>query len=604
MRVFGGLGVLGSEERSFGRVMSRRRLKYRGDSDLNEENQANGERNRGIRGPNSALTEFLRQQGINAEEIRLRHERRLREGSEGVAGEAGSEPAGEQNEQNEQNDEDDEQEAREEQEVRTAARLKRQMADRANFSDSDEEEIGTSERKHKIVGDEDTCAHCYAQFKVTLNTKKSSKVANGNLCADCTKIEIEKERLTKRNQLLSRKKRQKLAQALLNREDVKLPSLQDLAILKISDNIQYVESFGDIGSVNMKKIAKILCRNRSLNDRTLQLFLSTSIQRLEFWDCSGLTKDGFDQIVSFCPNLKELKLLMCGRFHNDNLNLISSNLKHLQHFEIDGPFLINDSAWQNFFKSIGKNLKTFKISNTHRFLDQTLQSLLENCGESLEHLKLSRLDGIKDKASYDSMPIYLTNLKSLEISFPHHEDLVDDSQIINLLGINGETLTTLVLDGCSGLTDNFLINGLKPFAINLRKLSLMFLDQITSEGFVGLFHEWQQNYGLNEVYLTKCFSLGDEGIIEMLLHSNQSLVELSINSIKDLTVSTFQIMKCPNLTYLDVGFVRSCDDIVLELLGESCPQLKVIDCYGDNRCTSQAKIRPGLKVIGRQSDTI
>jgi DNA repair protein RAD7 len=295
---------------------------------------------------------------------------------------------------------------------------------------------------------------------------------------------------------------------------------------------------------------------------------------------------------------------MCGKFHNDNLNYFGTNLKHLTSLELDGPFLISNDGWQNFFDLIGNRLTSFKVSNTHRFSSDTFKHLLEKCGENLHTLKLSRLDGLNDKEAYDSIPIYLTKLKNLEISYPQHEDLISDSLLINILSINGEFLSELNLDGCSGLTDEFLINGIKPFAYNLRRLSLQKLDQITNEGFVALFNDWRLNYGLNEVFLTKCFSLGDDGIIEMLLHSGNSLVELSLNSIKDLTIMTFQLLKCPNLTYLDGGFVRCIDDEVLQLIGTNCPQLKVMDCYGNNRCTSKAQIREGLKVIGRQSDVI
>jgi len=600
--------------------MSRRPLKYRS-TDAPTSEDANEGNTRGIRGPNSALTEFLRQQGINAEEIRQRHLRRLRgeeedgeEGEEAHEDERAAQGEGEEASTEAQAAEPEENDE-EELHIRIAARRKRRAAagkDDDEYTDSEDEGLDQDEdgndltirrrSKRKVVGEEETCAQCFNGFVVNVYSKVAP--TGGYLCPDCTAKQLEKERAMKKNQLLSRKKRQKLAAALLDRQDLKIPTLQDLAIQKVSEKIEYVDQFGDIGSVNLKKISKILCRNRSLNDNTLQLFLDVKTEKLEFWDCSRMSKDAYDKICSFCPNVQELKLLMCGRLHNDNLNYFSTNLKHLHKIELDGPFLINNDTWRNFFENVGDRLTSFKISNTHRFDDETMKTLLEKCGSNITELRLSRLDGIKEKESYDMMPVYLTKLENLELSYPHHEDLVSDSALINLLSINGESMHTLILDGCSGLTDEFLINGIKPFCINLRKLSLSFLDQITSEGFVALFNEWTGNLGLNEVYLRKCFSLGDEGIIEFLLHSGQSLVELSINSIKDLTVDTFQIMKCPNLTYLDTGFVRAVDDEVLGLIGENCPQLRVLDTYGNNRCTSKAKIREGLKVIGRQSDSI
>lgn len=587
--------------------MSRRPLKYRiGGADVSEQNIEGGD-GRGIRGPNSALTEFLRQQGISAEEIRRRHERRLagEEDEEEVTGGADGGDNADNNvpvvdlQVSESVDALDQEEL----EMRIAARRKRRAAKGQpddEYTDSEDEIVPI---KRKLIGEETQCFDCECSFIITITSKLTSNGLD-YYCPSCTTLHEENDKLIKKQLLLSRKKRQRLAIALLDRQDVKLPSLQDLSIKKITEKIELVEEFGDIGSINLNKICKILCRNRSLNDITLKLFLNPELKSIEFWDCSKLSKKSYDTIVSYCPNLEKLTLLMCGRFHNDNLNYVGSNLLNLTSIELDGPFLISNDQWQVFFKQIGKRLKSFKISNTHRFSNDTFKEFLEKCGENLEVLKLSRLDGINDKESYDLIPIFLTKLKQLEISYPHHEDLISDSLLINILSINGEFLSLLNLDGCSGLTDEFLINGIKPFCFVLRNLSLQKLDQITNEGFVGLFNNWKLNLGLNEIYLTKCFSLGDEGIIEILLHSGNSLVELSLNSIKDLTVQSFQLLKSPNLTYLDIGFVRCVDDTILELIGKNCANLKVIDCYGNNRCTSNAIIRDGLKVIGRQSDVI
>ena len=73
---------------------------------------------------------------------------------------------------------------------------------------------------------------------------------------------------------------------------------------------------------------------------------------------------------------------------------------------------------------------------------------------------------------------------------------------------------------------------------------------------------------------------------------------------QDEEVEYYNHIRLPLLTYLDLGFVRAVDNELLSLIGESCPQLKIIEAYGDNRCTSKARIRPGLMVIGRQSDEI
>lgn len=79
---------------------------------------------------------------------------------------------------------------------------------------------------------------------------------------------------------------------------------------------------------------------------------------------------------------------------------------------------------------------------------------------------------------------------------------------------------------------------------------------------------------------------------------------MSLNSLKELTTNAFVTLKCPNLTYIDLGFVRCVDDSVIELLVDQNPNLTVIDVFGDNLVTERAITRPGLELIGRQSDSI
>ena len=61
---------------------------------------------------------------------------------------------------------------------------------------------------------------------------------------------------------------------------------------------------------------------------------------------------------------------------------------------LNGPFLISDVMWQDYFEEAGNRLTKFEIRNTHRFGNDSLISLLTNAGRNLTSLKLSRLDGL------------------------------------------------------------------------------------------------------------------------------------------------------------------------------------------------------------------
>ncbi|CAL1201231.1 unnamed protein product [Candida parapsilosis] len=487
----------------------------------------------------------------------------------------------------------------------------------------------------RAFGDQDTCVDCGDKFELSVYSR-FIKEKSGYLCDSCNKVLKERERKARTNQLNARKKRKRVAQALLNRTTVKIPKLQDVCIKKITQNIEDVDVLGDIGQVNLNKISSILSKNRSLNDKTISLFLSPDLKNISFWDCSNVDSDSLNKIASYCPNLESLTLFMCGQLHNDNLEYFASNLTQLHSLALNGPFLISDKMWQAYFDKIAGKLQVFEVRNTHRFGNDSLSSLLEKCGIDLTSLKLSRLDGITTQDAYSkiSNSISQSRLTHLEISYPTNEDLITDDMIIDILKKSGESLVSLNVDGCSALTEKFLLEGVSKYCHNLTKLSMKNLDQVSNEGFAAAFNQFSEVNagGLIEVNLMKCTDLGDETIYALLNHSCHTLVELSINSLhrissdflsqiftddnhqfkkqlkerydEDSNIKYYHQVALPLLTYLDASFVRAVDNEILSLLGDSCPKMQIIEVYGDNRCNGKASLRDGLMVIGRQTDEI
>ncbi|CUM63771.1 uncharacterized protein PRCAT00001355001 [Priceomyces carsonii] len=625
----------------------------------------------GVRGPNSALTEFLRTEGIT-EAFRQRRERQQRNEEQGESEDiedrnisnvqeisendvSSSESAtGRRNVRSQTEEESDE-----ESQIRAAGRKKRRAARRNRGgngfpSDSDDDydddyegnisDDDLNADSFKKFGEEDSCVECGETFHLTVYSRYIRE-KRGYLCESCNEVLKQKERLARKNQLNARKKRKKVAQALLDKTVVKIPTLQDICIKKITDNINDVDVLGDIGQMNLNKISKILSKNRSLNDSTMTLFLSPELKSLEFWDCSNVDSDSLNKIASYCSNLESLTLFMCGQLHNDNLKYFSSNLKSLSHLALDGPFLISEVAWQEYFETSGSSLQSFEIRNTHRFSNDSFISLLENAGANLKLLKLSRLDGVDAASVYELLPHYIQSnkLHALELSYPLSEELISDDLIINILSVTGESLRHLTLDGCTQLTDRFLLEGLVKFCPNLTHLSLNYLDQLTNDGFFRAFEDYGNTNtgGLIDVKLVKCTGLGDNGIYSLLKHSCATLVELNLNGIHSIShdfifqvftsdshpvkiatrkkiesgneqlnntvdkpLEFFEKLDFPLLTAMDIGFVRAFDNEILELVSRECEKLGILEVFGDNKCTSRAKVPPGLIVIGRQSDII
>lgn len=549
-----------------------------------------------VRGPNSALTQFLREQGISAENIRERwlesqqnkknEKEQKREDSSATesdidlnGGSLISE--GDESEKSEDETVDDNEWA-----AGADDRLRRLRESRGE-SDSDEE------------AEQDIISPRRRQ-------KRSVMTSDGNLNSQKT---IQQHTM--------RKRRKQKAANLLDKRGKMISSLQDMCIDTITKSIikhteenlvQHIrDSLGGISFENFNKLAKALSKNRALNDSTLQLFLNTKLRTLTFHDCSKISYDGYKQLAIFSPHLESLSLQMCGQLNNEALLYLAQKLSNLREIYLDGPFLINADTWSKFFNLMKGRLETFHIGNTHRFSDQSLSALLSNCGSTLKSLRLSTLDSV---TNYSLLPQYLSasDYHTLMIENPSSETDVNDEVLINILGAVGKNLKHLSLNGCTGLTDEFIVNGLLPFLSNagtssLDTLKLEDLDQITSDGIVTLFSSLKFPE-LKTCSFKRCIRLDDASMIELLLCCRPTIEKLNLNSLKLLSAKSFSFMHCPNLKTLNVGFVRCMSDELVQEIVTQNSSLSIIEVYGDNKVTAKCKVRRDVIIIGRQSDSI
>lgn len=77
---------------------------------------------------------------------------------------------------------------------------------------------------------------------------------------------------------------------------------------------------------------------------------------------SDLTPEAFMTLAALCPNLRSLRLDMCGRIDTDTIDKWGSVFPHLQWIDLEGPFLVRVNGWIEFFKNIGDKLKGFLIT--------------------------------------------------------------------------------------------------------------------------------------------------------------------------------------------------------------------------------------------------
>lgn len=489
----------------------------------------------------------------------------------------------------------------------------------------------------RIPGQTDFCASCHCKFTVTLVSEPAPphlQVDDGKqhllLCPSCSKENRDKGKAKRTGMLsadaiaASRMQRKRVAAALLDRKELKVPSLLETCISVISTHIDDVEALGDIGTANQDRLSRILSRNRSLNSKTIKLFLDPSAKNLEFWDCSEVSKDSLMLIPAYCPNIESLTLSMCGHLTSEVLSYFATNLPHLKSIMLDGAFLVSSEAWGDFFLSLAGRIERIDIRNNHRFNSESLAMLVESCPQ-ITHLSLHRMSGLIDPAAFLMLPM-LSNLVHLDLSHPPQElvmggevDLITDETLTVLLNTIGAQLETLVLDGCSELSDSFISNALRPCCCGSRlsRLSLAALDRITDSAVADLFQAWRKRHDpaltrLSTLTLDRCYSLGDAALTSVFAYTRPSLVQLSIAALPDVTEAPFESafvaspahVQFPNLTGVNFSFVRPLTNRMIEGLAARSPNLEYIEIFGVPKVNRACQTPAGLKIIGRQDDYV
>ena len=605
------------------------------------ETPSTGEADTGVKGPNSALTAFLKEQGINANTIRdkwLKSQKEKENEEEStpdqpdeiVISKDGTQEKGpiiteKSQEPVDLGSSEDDLSVESTPVLVSNRRLRSKRGldtsdtetnDKNVKEDDNSNELARSNRRRRIQQESDSDEE---EFVPSVSRKELNSLlteTSGSPAPKAAKTQQQK-----------RVRKKKAADLLDRRRSDKIRSLQELSIMKISEQItkqhgpddiqsksanqsysRLRDVLGGISTQNFQQLSKTLCKNRALNDDTLQLFLQTNLHELQFGDCSKLSFHGYQTLAIFTPNLKHLSLQMCGQLNNESLLYLADRLKDLESLFLDGPFLINEQTWIEFFTKMKTRLKHFKVSNTHRFTAPCLTSLLQNCGSTLETLGLSRVDTI---TNFREIPLYVnSNLSNLALEHPFNEDDVTDDMVIELVSKVGN-LKELVLNGCSALTDSFIINGLceywdSPTNITLQTLELEELDQLENNGLPLLF-EKIQFVNLQHLSLKRSIDLNDKTLLALLKNNlTESLLTLNLNSLNNITSECFdkQNLKFKKLQRLNTSFSKAINDTVLKNIISEVPTLRIMEVFGCSRVDDKFNVPANLVLVGRASDTL
>ncbi|WFD45198.1 UV-damaged DNA-binding protein rad7 [Malassezia psittaci] len=525
-----------------------------------------------VRGPTSALTEFLKERGIRA-------------------------PAKSRFEKIEQNVADETEKSTEAPSLPPA---KRKIAPGAsmNFDEDDEDDMVPAARKKQVqtsvkIGERVACGRCNTVFSATRYTRIDPSM--GPLCIAC-KDAVPKPAA---QAVTSEKKRApKRSRNIVERQLV-VPSLQSLTINVIAQHIDRTQALGGLSARNLDALSKVISKNRRLNDDTMQLFLTSEARRLALYDCSAVTSDAFQSIATFAPHVTDLLLHYCGQL--DNAAFKSLFALNIHSIDLYGPYLVRKEIWHTFLTQYGHRLKRLKLRETPRFDRACIEALVKHAPQ-LSELGLAQIGALDDDGARELHA--LIHLTYLDLSQPgvsapsiSPKSLHADTLVYLLQNLQ-TSLSTLRLDFNAEITDEFC-----PALTQCRNLKVLSMEGalgITSDAWKVCF-ENMKSCALEEVALGHCH-LTDEAFVA-LINAAPNLRFLSIKNNQHLTSSAFDALaeRAPPLQVLEVSFVRSVDDGVLQRLVNALPTLDTLYIFGCNQ------VKPSFRsdkvtIVGRERE--
>ncbi|KAI8061413.1 hypothetical protein BC940DRAFT_262644 [Gongronella butleri] len=402
-------------------------------------------------------------------------------------------------------------------------------------------------------------------------------------------------------------------------------SLVDICIGVVGEYIEDVEALGTISPENMDKIAKLICRNRKLNNDTARLFMMPINRELTLYDCSNMDASSLKGVATFSPFLRELNLYYCGRMTDEVLLYYGERLQELHSITLSGCHLITEKAWIEFFKTTGDRLLSFSMRHSNRFNLAVFKAMLEYAPK-LKHLRLGWIVTLDD-AWLDQLLERgnALQLETLELSWPSQDPSnrrpITTDRIVRILEQTGGSLKELALRGCVELKDAVLLEGILRHCPHLSSLTLEDCPDITGDAFKLLFDSWKiepvrHGHGLKKLKIARCTQFNDAALQALIAHSFKSLTHLNLNSCDDVSSTALEDLAlyadpnatdkdtpngCTDLVFLDTSFVRAMDDFVLHKLFTACQQLKKINVYGCHQISEYIKVPDYITLDGRES---
>ncbi|KAF9698124.1 hypothetical protein EKO04_003644 [Ascochyta lentis] len=571
-------------------------------------------RGSGIRGPHSALTDFLAANNISAQEIRDSYRDRVQRAEQDTAAAAdngeGPSNAGEDVEEDLQAEssamaaERTRKRKRNQDEAiakikkgKEAKKISKKKKKKGPDDESDEDFMDMYKKATKLPGQLENCELCDKRFTVTPYSQAGPE--GGLLCTPCGK-ELKKEvkAQEKANKPVVRKGRRKIESNRLDGLTVRGPkSLQQLCIEKLAKHSEDIDELGEMPENIMNKISEIFSKKRAMNSTTMKLFLQPDMDTVAIHEAALLETEDYDQIFAICPTVKKLSLRNCCQFKDSNVDYLIEKAKSLVDIQLLGANLVANDKWIELFIARGQDLKSLKLEWLDAaFDDQAVEGLTTFC-PNIERLKLERCK----KLGVDSIDA-IARLQQLEHLTLRFYEQVPRDKLIHLITSVGAHLRTLCLehflDGDSDPTDDVL-DTIHKTCRHLSKFRFSENNECTDDGYVRLFTNWP-NPPLRYIDVNSLrdldntnpegpedypIGLASGGFQALMAHSGSRLEYLDISSCRHISHATFADMfdgtkQYPYLREINVSFCPVVDTQVIAGIFRCCPQLQKVVTFG------------------------
>ncbi|ESZ94608.1 hypothetical protein SBOR_5019 [Sclerotinia borealis F-4128] len=564
---------------------------------------------RSIRGPQSALTDFLASHNISANQIRQDANARraaalasqqTTEGDENedestsAAPEMATLTRSRRNESEGQKNKRKKDEEKAIAKIKASKRFQRRKVYGSDEDVSDEDEAALrlfNESMAPLPDQMENCEVCEKRFTVTAYSRAGPD--GGLLCPQCTKdLNQEEGQVRKKRKTQAGAQRRKIQSNLLD-----------------AKNVDMAEDLGDLPEPLMDKLSAILSKRRLLRSNTLDLFLQNGREVVTVYDGAYLTPDDYIRIFQVVPTIKSLRIRSGVQFKDKVMDHLLATTVKLEHLSLSGSNLISDDYWNRYFTEKGSHLKSFKIYYTDgQFGDDQIDVIAKTCPK-LTRLKISHNQKVTDAGISHISRISTLQHLGLEI-----QKTKISTPYVQILDSIGPQLRTLSLGRVHEIDDSIL-NAIHDNCQTLNKLRITDNSVMTDAAFAHLFTNWL-NPPLSFIDLSKNrhidaavprdnpdnIGLCSLGFNALMAHSGATLRYLDTNSCRHISLQSFESAFSaekiyPELQEMNLSFCQEVDDFVVVSIFRTCPKLKKLIIFGDFK-VKDVRVPKGRILIG------